>query len=126
MKRILALCLVIVFILSMVACDGKTSKDNQIQEETIDEINWSTETQKLFPLGQDCTVTGIARLDNQLLLSGYGDKPVLGLVSYTGETAKEISFSKVKNLSLDEPEAVDESNIISFLFNFLFKAIKHM
>lgn len=94
MKRTLALFLTICVLFSLSACGKGSPEAEQISPETMEtgltakpDAAAATElvlySQKEYPLPGGCSVQGVARVGNRLMLYGYQNKvPILGLVDY--------------------------------------------
>lgn len=90
---------------------GERSGDNSA--ELLEGMIWVTKVQEVYPLDPGCTVTGVARLGGNLLVSGEdkNSAPVLGLVGYMVESDGSVSVGDAVSLPLDEPDAVDEGHL---------------
>lgn len=132
MKNVLSLILVLLLSFPLAACSGQKPagpSENLVGNGEDLNTTWSANTQELTPFEHGCTVSGVARLGNHLLLRGETrppqaeegkpaaestpapSEPVLGLVSYEVESDGSVRVSDTKLLALDEPEAADEAMI---------------
>ena len=107
----LALCLAL--ILSLCACGKSNPKIEQISPESehtelAAETDSAAETelvlysQKEYMLPGGCSIQGVARIENHLMLYGYQNKiPVLGIAEYKLAEDGTPNFSAAKLLPLD-------------------------
>ena len=65
-----------------------------------------------YPFSGEYTVTGVARLENRLLIAGTGpEKDILGLAEYTVEVSGQVTVSAPETISLDDPGEANEARI---------------
>lgn len=112
MKRAGSLFLGCVLCLSLAACGGGGNEQPEgFNAELPEGMMWVTKTQEVYPLDPGCAVTGAARLGSRLLIAGVSKDlaPVLALAGYIVEDDGSVSIGDAMPLSLDEPDAVDET-----------------
>ena len=69
-------------------------------------------TEKAYPLEAGCTVGGVARLGNTLLIKSYrNEEALLAMAEFTLTPGERLSLSAARPVALDEPEAADEASI---------------
>ena len=124
MKKALSMLLVFVLVLSLLGCGrqsgeaaeaGNTEAAPQAQnmaEEDTDNVETELVfySHKEYPMPPGCSVRGIARIDNRLMLSGYQDGvPMLALTEYEIPKGGAPQFGETELLALDIQPPYNES-----------------
>ncbi len=126
MKRSISLLLLLSLVLGLCACSSvKEEADadpaataqpvphaggNTLEEET----DLVVKTQQLEPLGAATCVTGMARIEDRILLAGFGkEKPMLALTAFRLNENGSLTLDPPRELALEDPEAADQAWILS-------------
>lgn len=121
MKKAVSMLLVLVMIFSLLGCNRQSGKagdteaapqaQNTAQEETEEvETEPVFYSKKEYPMPAGCSVRGIARIDDRLMLSGYQDGvPMLAMTDYEIPEGGVPQFGETELLPLDIQPPYNES-----------------
>lgn len=126
MKRSVAWLLLPCLVLGLCACSSvkeETAADPAATAQTAPtaggtalgaETDLVVKTQQLEPLGATVCITGMARIDDTILLAGFGkEKPVLALTAFCLNENSSLTLDSPRELALEDPEAKDQAWILS-------------
>ena len=126
MKRSIAWLLLLCLVLGLCACSSvkeETAADPAATAQTAPtaggtalgaETDLVVKTQQLEPLGAATCITGMARIDDTILLAGFGkEKPVLALTAFRLNENGSLTLDPPRELALEDPEAADQAWILS-------------
>ena len=121
MKKAVSMLLVLVMIFSLLGCNRQSGKAGDTEaapqaQNTAKEETEEVETEPVFyskkeyPMPAGCSVRGIARIDDRLMLSGYQDGvPMLAMTDYEIPEGGVPQFGETELLPLDIQPPYNES-----------------
>ena len=126
MKRSLSILLLLCLVLGLCACSNVREERAADSAATAQpspnsggtalgaETDFIVKTQQLEPLGAAICVTGMARIEDRILLAGFGkEKPVLALTAFRLNENGSLALDPPRELALEDPEAADQAWIYS-------------
>ena len=126
MKRSISLFLLLCLVLGLCACSSvkeEANADPAITAQPVphaggntleEETDLVVKTQQLEPLGAAICITGMSRIDDTILLAGFGkEKPMLALTAFWLNENGSLTLDPPRELPLEDPEAADQAWIYS-------------
>ena len=126
MKRSLSIFLLLFLVLGLCACSSvreEAAADPVATAQPALDVGANTlgaetdlvvKTQQLEPLGAATCVTGMARIEDRILLAGFGkEKPMLALTAFRLNENGSLALDPPRELVLEDTEAADQAWIYS-------------